>query len=631
MSNRTRRISRHHNRREEIQSDDLNQPNVPTMHLIRRFGFIIMLFFIVSSSLSAEDDGPTATLTIEATWDGGCTPLLPGTARQLTIWKKGMIRFSQYGNITLIAKQVIEGKPDRADFLTRSANILRVIPIDSAAVGVDVYQMIKPSGKWVLTRLPNGLYVVSNLADTPCNGPKAQAELKKTDEMLIALGDADEKKQIEALQFFAQKTCARVIPGIAEMLQANQEKSAALHAQALAALVQIQSRLYGSITPQPSASPTYLQFWLQMLESEPFPQLVNTTVETTTIAGFPTGQGWPPDLSISGDGHFVLANIVRMERPVDQIRNGIFFMDTENLRRNTWIYKVPLSAVNCEPTPMRVAWGKSRIGVLFKEYWYDKTQRVLKFLSIDYDGKEVVPARELPIKNADHIALTADGDAWVLAYITDEGSACTVAIDSNGTVIGEPVSLGFEFNAIQSPCISITTIGNGFAVVCRNNAGLQLVILDKQLNPKSSTMTRSAATTMVSWNGKRILVAWIADGHRPNCFNIQFFNENGKEESGVIEIADHLKALAPPAAFAKGFILTWIDHSDMEYTIKTMKIDNAGNRGAINTIFQGIEDCWPIVAGNHDEGNRVRVINLDRKDTLERFFLRGSSTSPIAP
>ena len=626
---------------------------IPQMFRILSFSLMALLVCFTHAGKA-----PSEQIIVEARWEGECGSLHQSTARQLVAWRKGGVRLSIVGRISLTISRIVEGRLDDPDFLKRPTGValFDVIPLDEAAAGIDANRYSKADGIWKLTRLPDGSYAVFDLKSTPLAGSKSRAELKTTDRMATDLASKDPQVQYNGLRLFRERCCPALFPKVFEMLGSDARVTvpdgmcwdgpngggvspvdSTLGNEAAAALRLAVGCLRGSDTPKAKDSPAaWKAWWEDVLKTQPFPAPVAGAVRCRELIALPLNQSWP-EAFVSPDGSRAILSATRFERPIDGMKSGICLLDLADDRRPEWVYQVPATEVNREPRPVQVAWGRSAVGIVFKEFDYDEAKSTLWFLAVDYGQGTPATPREIPLKGTANLALAAYQNGWLLAYLSKKGAAFAVRLDATGSVLGEALEFAPEYSDRRSHFhsgiqnISIVPTDNGIAIAFDGDKGMFLSLFNPELkllstvrvdDPKSQDYSRSVPR--IAWNGQCMLVSWIQEGGNVrDKLYLRLFDESGKPKSEPIRVIEDVAVLAPPVPLKDGYALAWLDNSVKPNLVRAARFSNKGELGSMLTVHSGIKSTYLFGLGL--QGDTAHVLVSDRSKYPLQFLLKSDN------
>ena len=594
---------------------------------------------------------PSERVTIKARWRGSGGPLPWCRARQIIAWYKGDVRLSKESGILLLeVRRIVEGQLHDPHFLERPTGValLEVIPLDSAAAGVDASrQGVVASGLWRLTRLPDGSYVVSDLQDTPFASPGSTAELDAVARMTADLASRDPQVKYNGLRLLRERCCPALFPQVLEMLGSdapitadgpngtNMLVKSTLGREAAKALYRGSWRFRDWGAPTDKSTPAAWKAWWEgLLRTQPFSPVVPDTVRCRDIIALRINQPWP-EASVSPDGRHAVVTAPLLERPLDGMKGGICLLDLEADSRPEWFYRVPPArAVRKRPHSVRVAWGKDAICVIFREFDHDEPGSRLTFLTVDYRGQILVKPHKIPLKDTRSFALAACQSGWLLAYVSRGGAAFVVRLDGDGAILREPVQLarkrpdGSSHPHDRIHTISVTTTNSGSALALGGDRTLFLSLLDRELNLRStvrvddpSLRNWSRADPRIAWDGQRLLVSWIQySGSTTNKLYLRLFDGSGRPQGQPTEVAEGATAIAPPVPLGDGYALAWVDHSTRPNLVRVVRIGSEGKLGPITAVHGGITPTHPIGLGA--AGDTAHVLVHDRSTYPRHFLLK---------
>jgi hypothetical protein len=96
------------------------------------------------------------------------------------------------------------------------------------------------------------------------------------------------------------------------------------------------------------------EWWKEILDTEPFPEVSVEPGPLTVLTRLPMNQTWP-EFRLSPDGTRAILGVSRYEYLVDDTRSGIRLLDFDTPAENDFVYKVPIREVNAEPRGLAVA------------------------------------------------------------------------------------------------------------------------------------------------------------------------------------------------------------------------------------------------------------------------------------
>jgi len=575
--------------------------------------------------------------------------------RQLIAWRKGDVRFARVGGISLGVRRIVEGRLHDRHFLKRPVGValLDVIPLDSAAAGVDAARTRRARGIWKLSRLPDGSYAVLDLRDTPLAGAEATAELEATARMTAGLASHDPQAQYNALRLFRERCCPALVPRVIGMLGSNARVvvpdglhwsgpdgggvlpvDSTLGREAAAALPRVVAAFRTSDTPTGKATAAaWKAWWERVLKTEPFPRVVPDTVKSRELLALRLNQTWP-EAFVSPDGRHAVISATRLERPLDGMQSGICLLELARGTKARWIYRVPPTDRNREPRPVQAAWGRNAVGIVFREFDGDEARSRLAFLAVSYAAVGPAQPRELPLKGTANLALSCNDKGWLLAYMSQKGGAFAVRLDESGSVVGEPTQIAPDYadgrghfhSGIEN--IPIVPTEDGAAVAYDGDRGAFLALLDRELKPRSTVRVDdpapprySRSMPRVAWNGQRFLVAWIEEGGNiPDRLYLRLFDKNGGPQCEPIQVADEAAAFAQPVPLKNGYLLAWVDHAVTPNRVSVGSVGNDARLTHITAVHHGLKPTYPIGLGV--QGDVARVLVFDRSAYPHRFLMK---------
>jgi hypothetical protein len=600
-------------------------------------------------------EGPTDQVTVKAKWSGSYGSLPSCQLRQLVAWRKGNIRFARCGGISLGVSGIVEGRFADPDFLKRPVGVasLDIIPLDGAAAAVDAMEGKREGeGLWRLTRLPDGAYAILDVKDTPFAGKEADAEIATSSQMAKDLAAADPQVQYNALRLFRERRCPASVPHVLKMIGSDARvvvpdgmhwrgpqgggvgpADSTLGREAAAALLRA-ARFSPDLPSEKDPPATWNAWWEGILKTEPFPKVVPDTVKSREVIALRLNQTWP-EVFVSPDGNHAVVCATRLEQPIGDMRSGICFLDLSAAEaKPQWVYRVSQKEINREPCPVRVAWGKSTVGIVFQEFGFDEEKCRHVFLGLDYSGRETVKLREIPLKGAYNLALAADEKGWLLAYATVKGAVSVARLDDVGAMVGKPVAIAPDFadgrshyhNGIET--LSITAVDGGSALALDGDRGLFLALMDRELKLRATVQVDDAgprhynrSQPRVAWNGRRLLVAWIEDaGNLDERLYLRTFDRDGQPQCAPIKVAGNAMFLAPLVPQDGRFGLAWVDSSITPNQVRVAMADDAGKVGPITAIHDGHRPTVPIGIGV--EAGTARALVYDQSAYPHRYLLK---------
>ncbi|MHB9110187.1 MAG: hypothetical protein ACYDCO_24305 [Armatimonadota bacterium] len=613
-------------------------------------GCSLLLLLAGTLRCRAADD-----LVVEARWRVTCCSTWSKTKRRLIAWQNGNLYLShQADEFGIKIERVVSGSLPDERWLDRpvGVNLLYVLMLNDAALAMGSYSKGEVSGRWRLTRLPDGSYAVLSIDGLPAavqaSGAKAVATMQAT---AGKLKSKDPKVVARGLQEVQNSSYFHLIPAIIPLVDQETKTTVPMttywdgphgggHStgdapttigeQAYKALLSLGKQFYRFPSAPERTSASWQKWWEEILATPAFPVVQPAPGPLREIARYRTNQS-SPDYAISPDGTQALVTFTRLEKPVKGPRSGIQLIDIQHPEASHMLYQVPEEAINQEPDYTTVAWDAKRVGVAFFEWEYDDAKRTVRFLAADLQGQALHPVRTLGLRDASSLAICADGEGWLLAYVTSAGKACIQRLSPQGEFAGPAVPIAFPYPASKPDnwrqSIALVNTPHGPAVTCILSKGdldqVYLALLDDALAARSIALV-SRKKPVNDWfyadyrstglcvNGETLLVTWYGLENNFEPLQARFFNLEGQPVGGIITVAADPSGFAPPAALGNGFALAWMAYGEVPNQLYVATISpelGMGKPCVADADRKGYHNA-PLALGAHD-GTAV-VLLYDR-------------------
>jgi hypothetical protein len=567
------------------------------------------------------------------------------TPLRLLAWKKGNIYM--YGKININVTKILEGNLHDPNFPSRPVGVanLEVVLINDAALGLKKFGEFKDiDGKWILTKLPDGSYIIGDIKNTPFQ-MNIDPEKKAIKDIAQGLRSGDPNQQYEALRRYKEIMSLSLIPDIIPLLDVTEKVTDpeailmmtnkgyqaipaefALGTEARRVLYTAASPLRNSHSPQSSDSiKVWQNWWREILEIDPFPEIVVEPGKIDTLTTLPMNQTWPQPY-LSPDGYFAVIGVSRYQYQQNQTRNGLRLLGiNESSLIDDFVYKIPVNAINCEPTGLRMAWVNHIVGLVWKEYGYSEELSSIKFMVLDADNRIGHPV-DLELKKINHMSLCSFNDSsgqWLLAFTTpapgknyeDRGlqDVFLLILDSGGNIIKkQPLALSIPPNynyhdGIQALSVVATPVGPAIVYVNENN-GLFLALLDWNLNTRKVTQVNDPEIRsndfqpQLCYNDGILCVLWL----QHESLFVRTVNIDGESLVEARMISESVSAIGKPVSFKNRFAFVWVDNSQTPNQVRLNTINSNGILGNIKTVYNGKYLTGPIDIGV--SGNIARIL-----------------------
>jgi len=588
-------------------------------------------------------------VTIVAKEIAGQGQLDARSLQRLVAWKKGDVYLQKHGysQIGFKVEKVIAGQLHDPDYAQRpvGVNTLQVTVINEAAIALKKFEHVE--GEWILQKLPDESYFVSELANTPFRGRSIHQEKEEIRKMIADLNSGNPKQQNEALGKLKDLKCMQAIGPVISLID-NQTKvtdphgmrvhmkggckslpvETTLDKQARQALSQIIGPLKTRFTPKKDAPKiAWKKWWKEVLATNPFPKVQTNSGKSKDVIKLAMNQTHP-EAHLSPLGDRAIISFSRLQKPVDNSRSGILLIDIEQSKK-TYLYQVPLKDRNLEPSGLTVAWAGKKYALAWKEYSHDD----VKFLSSS--AKKPV---SLGLKKVSHLALAPlDSKKWVLACTAkkdgnDDKTIFFVVFDSTGKQLQKtkPLQLSTSpsfgyHDGIRALTMTATPLGPALTFV-NENKGVFLLLLSKQLKVRKlvqvndSKMSGHGFIPNLTSNKNTILTSWIQSDNFQDRFFARKFDLAGTPTSDVFLVSDFVKNIARPISDKNDFYIAWTDFSQSPNQVRIRKITGNKNNKKDVIALDSRHHPAPIELGVFK--SKIKLLFCDRNLYPYRFIVK---------
>ena len=600
-----------------------------------------------------------AEVSIEVTGISSSGSVDRVTMTRLLAWKKGRLcKATQYG---FAVGAVLSGHLSDPDYPSRpvGTNHLDVILMNDALLAMEKLGGGSVRGKWTLSELPDGSYLVSDPAKTPLGALKTIPTQSKIARIEKELRSGVPKRQYEALTSFEETGCFSLAPAVINLLDSPASVSRTMHApggrgqfQANSPLRQAaHSTLLSVMHPlmdrqgpgRDDSIAVWEKWWKGLLAVEPFPKLKLVPGEPKTLTTLAMNQSHPR-MSMDPSGSSLAMSVTRLQHPHNGVRNGIRLLEVQNPLKDDFIYKVPPKARAIEPTDLAVGWSGGQVGLVWQENRYG-AKPVVQFMALDTATRRS-SSMKVKIKKVDHMRLApVSPGIWLLAVVT------TAANDEMGNRDLRLLLLDakrrsskkirkFDLSFLgKNPDLTDLSISAAVATplgpaLAINNpyTGSHLVLLNKKLTIRGTVRIDDPKTdghgfdTRLAVNGKRIIAAWRESDNWGDRLFTRTFDLTGQSATKPALISAEPGVLADPVAAGEGFALAWVDHSQTRNQVRTTWLSSDGKPKPVQMVHRSLD--WISALGLGYKGGKARVLARDTQYYPHRVWIKEAGILP---